>query len=230
LRSKRIFLKAGMHVKKRHKRLYLLYVLRRVVRAGVSKYYLRNCSKVGSWPRVWGKPRIVNRGTIAFGDRPTVISRNVPVELVAREGAMLAFGDHVIINFGTTISAYKRISVGDRVLLGVYTIIADNDQHSLEPERRHELPKSQPVVIEDDVWVGDRVSILKGVRIGRGAVIGAGSVVTKDVPPHCIAGRDSGNGHPGTQVSGVAALVYRRRTSERPIPGRRRPHCRVVPN
>jgi galactoside O-acetyltransferase len=49
------------------------------------------------------------------------------------------------------------------------------------------LPPSDPVVIEDNVWIGSKVVILPGVRIGSRAVIGAGSVVTKDIPPRCVA-------------------------------------------
>jgi maltose O-acetyltransferase len=61
----------------------------------------------------------------------------------------------------------------------------DNDQHGIV--RRWELPQSDPVVIEDHVWIGSKALILPGVRIGSRAVIGAGSVVTKDIPPQCVA-------------------------------------------
>jgi maltose O-acetyltransferase len=61
----------------------------------------------------------------------------------------------------------------------------DNDQHDII--RHWELPKSEPVIIEDHVWIGSKTVILPGVRIGSHAVIGAGSIVTKDVPPRCVA-------------------------------------------
>jgi acetyltransferase-like isoleucine patch superfamily enzyme len=49
------------------------------------------------------------------------------------------------------------------------------------------LGQSKPIILEDDVWLGARVIVLKGVTIGQGAVIGAGSVVTRDIPPHSVA-------------------------------------------
>jgi maltose O-acetyltransferase len=63
--------------------------------------------------------------------------------------------------------------------------VMDNNQHDVV--RHTELPPSGPVVIEDNVWIGSKVVILPGVRIGSRAVIGAGSIVTKDVPPRCVA-------------------------------------------
>lgn len=61
--------------------------------------------------------------------------------------------------------------------------------HKFNPEtRRFEgYTDIRPIVIEDDVWIGRRAIIMGGVTIGKGAVIGAGSVVTKDVPPYCVA-------------------------------------------
>jgi acetyltransferase-like isoleucine patch superfamily enzyme len=61
----------------------------------------------------------------------------------------------------------------------------DNDQHDVV--RRMELPQSYPVVIEDHVWIGTKAVILPGVHIGSRAVIGAGSIVTKDIPARCVA-------------------------------------------
>jgi acetyltransferase-like isoleucine patch superfamily enzyme len=69
--------------------------------------------------------------------------------------------------------------------------ICDNSGHPLDSLKRREkgvdLEDIRPVVIEDDVWLASRVIVLPGVRIGRGSVVGAGSVVTKDVPAFCLA-------------------------------------------
>ena len=63
----------------------------------------------------------------------------------------------------------------------------DSDFHSIEPEHRDEAPIPAEVILEPFVWVGNRVTILKGVRIGYGSVVAAGSVVTKSIPAMSIA-------------------------------------------
>jgi acetyltransferase-like isoleucine patch superfamily enzyme len=86
---------------------------------------------------------------------------------------------------GASISARCAITIGKKVLIGAGACIWDNDFHPLDAKQRRENPTdnalSSPINIEDDVFIGARSLILKGVRIGRGAVIGAGSVVTRDV-------------------------------------------------
>ena len=106
--------------------------------------------------------------------------------------ASIFIGDDVGIS-GCTISAAGSIYIGNEVLIGSGSLIVDNDAHAIHPNGRRysALPKpAEPVVIEDNVFIGARVIILKGVIIGTGSVIGAGSVVTKDIPPYSIA---SGN-------------------------------------
>lgn len=91
---------------------------------------------------------------------------------------------------GATLNSRKRIYIGKHVGIGANVIIYDNDFHSLDPfERIHKgdgKVKSAEVYIDDYAWIGGNSIILKGVRIGRAAVIGAGSVVTSDVPPYTI--------------------------------------------
>ncbi len=86
---------------------------------------------------------------------------------------------------GASIVARSAITIGKRVLIGAGACIWDTDFHPLDPGVRRQHPtqraKSAPITIEDEVFIGARSIILKGVSIGRGAVIGAGSVVTKDV-------------------------------------------------
>ena len=84
------------------------------------------------------------------------------------------------------------IKVGDDVVIGPYVKIRDSDSHHFEYPG-YEKKTTAPIIIENHVWVGLNVIILKGVTIGEGAVIAAGSVVTKNVPPHCLAG-----GNPAT--------------------------------
>jgi acetyltransferase-like isoleucine patch superfamily enzyme len=87
---------------------------------------------------------------------------------------------------GATLCAAERISIGDNVVIGANSVVIDTDFHPLDPrlrkERTHQAGTA-PVVIEDDVFIGMNCVILKGVTLGRGCVIGAGSVVTRAIPP-----------------------------------------------
>ncbi|MBI4317755.1 MAG: acyltransferase [Chloroflexi bacterium] len=118
-----------------------------------------------------------------------------PSELISFPGGRLEIGNSVYINRGTTISAFKSVTIGNNCQIGTHCIITDNDLHSAEDHLAR--PESRPVVIEDDTWLGTRVIVLKGVTIGRGSSIGAGSVVTRSIPRHSIA-------------AGVPARVIRR--------------------
>lgn len=145
------------------------------------------------WLRVAGEG-----SSIAIGKRFTACSRirfnsfgiiqRVVIRTVA-PGATITIGDDVGVS-GCTISASKSITIGNRVLIGSGTAIVDQDAHPLDPDDRcngiGEIGKA-PVVIEDDVFIGARVIILKGVTIGKGSTIGAGSVVAKSIPPYSIA-------------------------------------------
>jgi len=92
---------------------------------------------------------------------------------------------------GGTLCAAKKIIIGNNVGVGANTIIVDTDFHPLDTtQRRLESSggRTAAIVIENDVFIGMNCLVLKGVTIGEGSVIGAGSVVTADVPPGVIAG------------------------------------------
>jgi acetyltransferase-like isoleucine patch superfamily enzyme len=135
--------------------------------------------------RLHGRIRIAGRGEVVFGEGVTLVGTVTPLEFVSHEGARIMVGDSTFINYGSSISAFKLVTIGRHCLLGHYTLILDNNEHDIRVHSR--LPPSKPVVIEDHVWIGSRVSILPGVRIGHHAVVGLGSVVAKDIPPYCVA-------------------------------------------
>lgn len=90
---------------------------------------------------------------------------------------------------GAVIVAATSVHLGARVLVGANAVIMDTDFHPLEPVRRRAHPTwgdTAPILIEDDVFIGTQAMILKGVTIGRGAVVGARAVVTKDIPAFSI--------------------------------------------
>ena len=103
-------------------------------------------------------------------------------------GAKIEIGDNVGVS-GCSISAAKSIKIGSNVLIGSGAIIADCDAHPIDPVERRKGGggESAPIEIGDDVFIGARAIILKGVKIGEGSVVGAGAVVAKDIPPFSIA-------------------------------------------
>ena len=112
--------------------------------------------------------------------------------ICTNENAKLKIGDYVGIS-SSVIWAHESIVIGDHVNIGANTIIMDSDAHSLNYLDRRDLAsdllakKNKPIVIDDDVLVGANCIILKGVHIGKQSVIGAGSVVTGNIPSNCIA-------------------------------------------
>jgi acetyltransferase-like isoleucine patch superfamily enzyme len=121
--------------------------------------------------------------------RSNPLSPNHPVVLATwLPGAVLEVGAQFAMT-GGTLCAAERITIGDRVTVGANCTIVDTDFHPPEAAWRRLAPndaETAPVVIEDDVFIGMNCLILKGVTIGRGSMVGAGSVVTRDAPPGVI--------------------------------------------
>lgn len=137
---------------------------------------------------------IGHRVVLAASPRANSLEARGPIVLrTLKPDALIVIGDDTGIT-SATISAAREIRIGQRVLIGTGVLITDSDHHVVRPPqgeyRRHlGLPPPLPrdcVIIEDDVFVGARAIILKGVRIGEGSVVGAGSVVSADVPPRAI--------------------------------------------
>jgi len=115
-------------------------------------------------------------------------------------GGQVKIGDHCFVGDNSYIWSGKSIKIGNRVLIGHNCNVFDNDGHPFDKNERHEQfkkifstghPKNinlsdLEVIIEDDVWIGANVTVLKGTRIGRGAIIGAGSIVSKDIQPFTV--------------------------------------------
>ncbi len=175
---------------------------------------LRGVEIGGDW-RLYGLPIIqrhrdseinIGRGAnLRSTPRSNPLGANHPVIISTRTaGARLAIGD----DFGMTggsIVCDERITIGDRVWVGANAVITDTDFHPLEPELRRARPldaKTAPVTIADDVFIGMSALILKGLRIGEQAVVGAGSVVSRDVPAGAIVA-----GNPARVVGGVTTTA-----------------------
>lgn len=160
-------------------------LLQKVQSAAYAYLYLRRCTRVGPFARVYGRPRIWNKGTLTIGERARIWSTTATTEFAVFEGGVLDIGDNVSINYGTSIAATGLVRIGRDCMLGTHTMIIDNDFH--EVENRHAVPQPRPVILEDNVWLANRTMILPGVTIGHDSVIGAGSVVMTSIPPRSIA-------------------------------------------
>jgi maltose O-acetyltransferase len=102
-------------------------------------------------------------------------------------GYNITLGDNVFLNFNCVILDVVPVTIGDRVQIAsaVQLLAADHPLDAQERASGREL--GRPITIEDDVWLGGAVVVCPGVAIGRGSVIGAGSVVTKDIPAGVLA-------------------------------------------
>ena len=146
---------------------------------------------------IWGSIRILihGQGFISIGKsfhavssrKRSFITLFSPVHLTTIGEAQIIIGDHVGLN-GTTITSRKKVSIGDYTMIGPNTIIVDNDGHNAWPPRQRWTTsgKSEEIIIENDVWIGMNCIILKGVRIGAGSIISAGSVVINNVDENSL--------------------------------------------
>lgn len=116
------------------------------------------------------------------------------------EDASISIGNRCLINDGTSIISSSKIEIGDDVIISWNVTIYDNDGHSTDwykrkddvinlinnNEKKWDNISKEPIIIHDKVWIGFGATILKGVEIGEGAIIGAQSVVTKNVEPYTV--------------------------------------------
>jgi acetyltransferase-like isoleucine patch superfamily enzyme len=124
-----------------------------------------------------------------LSENPAGISHR-SVLVASKPGAKLIIGDNVGMS-GVILDCTKEIVLEDFVYLGAGVMVYDTDFHPIDFSYRRMKNKSKiksaPVRICEGAWIGARTIILKGVTIGPRAVIGAGSVVTRDIPADCIA-------------------------------------------
>jgi acetyltransferase-like isoleucine patch superfamily enzyme len=124
--------------------------------------------------------------TVIVGDSKSIIALDGATigrgaKLIVGTAAKLAIGDKTCISDGSMISAQNSITIGQNCAISFGVTIIDDDGHGFGLP-----PYSAPIVIEDDVWIGCNVTILKGVTLGKGSVVAAGAVVTKSCPPHSL--------------------------------------------
>ena len=118
----------------------------------------------------------------SLGEEVTVLA-----PLMADYGANVAIGDHSFVNHNAYFMDGAPIRLGSHVFVGPDCGFYTASHPLLAAERNEGWEQARPIIIEDNVWIGAKVCILPGVTVGEGAVIGAGSVVVKDIPAHMLA-------------------------------------------
>ena len=141
-----------------------------------------------------GMPFIMGPVRIRLGDRCRVAGK---MSILGRSNAemepLLDVGDNVDLGWDSNIAVGRRIIIGNNVRLAMGTFLLGYPGHPIDAVARARGDTDTDdqvgdIIIEDDVWLGSRSTVLGGVRIGRGTIVAAGSVVTKDLPPFVLAG------------------------------------------
>jgi maltose O-acetyltransferase len=135
------------------------------------------------------------QGTLEIGDRVGLGCYNAErlgngeILLEPRDPkAVIRIGSETNISNNVSIVAMSEVRIGNRCRIGDLVQVLDCDYHEVDPLRRDAgVGPVEPVTIGDNVWLGSRVMVLRGVTIGDNSVIGAGSLVTKSVPPNSVA-------------------------------------------
>lgn len=153
--------------------------------------------RLGSHTKLLGQPYVdvIAGGSIEIGDNCEFLSKETSnrmglnhrcmfsaIPAYPNTTARLVIGNNCGFS-GIAIWAAREIIIGNNVRIGANTLIMDGDAHYDDPR----TAPPAPIHIEDDVFIGANCVVKKGVTIGRGAVIGMNSVVTKDIPANCVA-------------------------------------------
>lgn len=155
-----------------------------------SKLFIPNARLIRFPIEIRGKKHI-NFGT----NLTTGVGCRIEAFPFVMEGTIVKFGDNIEINDYVHIAAIKSVKIGNNVLLASKVYISDikhgcysgDAQDNPEIPPRDRLLTAKEVIIEDNVWIGEFVSVLPGVTIGKGSIVGANSVVSKSLPPNVIA-------------------------------------------
>ena len=159
------------------------------IKQGKNCYYLSTfCSLSGSKHITFG-----NRVAIGHDVRLTALDKWQSNDELQHFTPQIIIGNNCRIGDNAHITAINSIKFGNNVLLGPKVLITDNGHGTVEERFSDVAPNKRPlyskgpVIIEDNVWIGEKASIMPGVTIGKGSIIAANSVVTKDIPPYSVA-------------------------------------------
>lgn len=160
-----------------------------------TEYYYKKFHKkfasIKARPVVWGIWNVVVYGpNIHLGKNAIIVGADgsrttlTTVSFNGHQGNII-IGDNVLIMNGVRISSASRVEIGDDCMLANFCYLTDSDWHGIY-DRTESPGATAPITLEKGVWIGDSAIICKGVRIGENSIVGAGSVVRKDVPPNSV--------------------------------------------
>lgn len=163
-----------------------------VFRKGYNTFYWKKRFKgFGYNSRIAYPAFLQNTQFIEIGHNTTILSNARIQNFYPKAGeTIIKIGSGCFIGFNLSLLNASRIEIGDNVLFASNVLIT-SENHGMDPES--DIPYmdqtlfSMPVIIEEGCWVGEKVCIMPGVTIGSKSIIGAGSIVTKSIPPYCIA-------------------------------------------
>lgn len=138
-----------------------------------------------------------NKSDIELGDNVCIYGK-----LESQSGGKIKIGNNTRLGINSVIRSVNSVIVGDFTAISDYVIITDNNNHPIDPEFRKKMKldpqdggmrkwrhsANAPIIIGQNVWVGEFSRIQKGVKVGNNSIIAANSVVTKDVPDNSIVG------------------------------------------
>ena len=122
------------------------------------------------------------KGKISFGKK-FILRKN---SRISSTGGHIEIGNFCGINSNCYIVSHKNIKIGNNVIIGPNVVIVDHDHQFSKNGIDHKNYNCEEIIIEDNVWIGANVVILKGTKIGKNSVIGAGAVVSSDIPDNTI--------------------------------------------
>lgn len=164
-------------------------------------FYIKRCKRIKLGSEKWYKEQDIVNSLPSAGLGPkkrkvfykftmpnAVDFQFIHPGLVINFPENVKLGNNLIFNRNVSITARSRVTLGENVLLGPNVVINDSNHlfSDIDLPINKQGHTAEEIIIEDDVWIASNCVILKGVHVGKGAVVAAGSVVTKDVPPYAV--------------------------------------------
>jgi len=143
----------------------------------------KNLKVIGGIPLIYGNIKII------FGDNCSLHGTTTLSGAKVFDAPTLRVGNHSYLGYALSISVGCDVTIGNDVMISNNVTIFSYDGHSTNPAERHAVApreSSKPIILEDNVWIGAKCSIMKGVVIGKNSVVASGSVVTQKVPPNSL--------------------------------------------